>query len=139
MPRGISEEVSGEGQGVFVDVDDDVRTIGARLRRIRNSRKKGLRVTAGLGKSKLSCIERGEIALDSISDIVALANALQISPSELTTLPMPAPENAAADTAVEAVRHTLIGGQPSPARWPGGRRGRAAGPGTGGAERWLPL
>ena len=94
-----------------MDVDDDARTIGARLRLIRSSRKKGLRVIAGLAgmsKSKLSCIERGEIALDSISEIVALANALQISPSELTTLPMPAPENGDADAAVEAVRHALI-------------------------------
>ncbi|HKR52298.1 MAG TPA: helix-turn-helix transcriptional regulator [Pseudonocardiaceae bacterium] len=60
----------------------DPRTIGARLRLIREARKKSLRVVAGLAgmsKSKLSQIERGEIALDSISDIVALANALQIA------------------------------------------------------------
>jgi transcriptional regulator with XRE-family HTH domain len=93
-----------------VDVDD-ARTIGAQLRLIRNSRKKGLRVIAGLAgmsKSKLSRIERGEIALDSRSEIVALANALQIAPSELTELPVPAPANGHADSAVDAVRLALM-------------------------------
>ena len=45
----------------------DAQTIGARLRHIRNSRKKSLRVVAGLAgmsKSRLSEIERGESALD---------------------------------------------------------------------------
>ncbi len=90
---------------------EDAWTIGARLRQIRNSRKKGLRVVAGLAgmsKSKLSLIERGEIALDSISEIVALANALQIAPSELMRLPVPAPANGETDSAVEAVRSALI-------------------------------
>jgi transcriptional regulator with XRE-family HTH domain len=92
-----------------VDVED-ARTIGARLRQLRSSRKKGLRVIAGLagmGKSKLSQIERGEIALDSISDIVALANALGIAPSELMRLPVPAPANGETDSAVEAVRSAV--------------------------------
>jgi transcriptional regulator with XRE-family HTH domain len=92
-----------------VDVKD-ARTIGTRLRQLRNSRKKGLRVIAdlaGMSKSKLSLIERGEIALDSISDIVALANALQIAPSELIRLPVPAPANGETDSAVEAVRSAV--------------------------------
>ena len=96
---------------MFVDVDDDAWTIGARLRQIRNSRKKSLRVIAGLAgisKSKLSCIERGEIALDSRSEIVALANALRIAPSELTELPVPAPSNGHADSAVDAMRLALM-------------------------------
>jgi hypothetical protein len=95
----------------FVDVDDDARTIGRRLRLIRYSRKKGLRVIAGLAgmsKSKLSLIERGEIALDSRSDIVALANALQISPSELVRLPLLTPGNGHTDSAIEAVRLALM-------------------------------
>ncbi len=94
-----------------MDVDDDARTIGARLRQIRNSRKKSLRVVsglAGISKSKLSLIERGEIALDSRSEIVALANALRIAPSELVKLPMPAPENGDADSATDAVRLALM-------------------------------
>jgi transcriptional regulator with XRE-family HTH domain len=93
-----------------VDADDDARTIGARLRQIRNSRKKGLRVIAGLAgvsKSKLSQIERGERALDSRSDIVALANALQIAPSELTRRPEPTAGNGEGP-AVKAVRRALI-------------------------------
>jgi transcriptional regulator with XRE-family HTH domain len=93
-----------------VDVDD-ARTIGARLRQIRNARKKSLRVIAGLAgvsASHLSRIERGERALDSRSETVALANALQIAPSELTSLPIPAPGNGGTDAAVEAVRVALM-------------------------------
>ncbi len=63
---------------------------------------------AGMSKSKLSQIERGERALDSRSDIVALANALQISPSELVRLPVPAPGNGHTDSAIEAVRLALM-------------------------------
>ncbi len=89
---------------------EDPRTIGARLRQIRRARQKSLRVVAGLAgmsKSKLDRIERGEVALDSRSDIVALANALGISPSELTKLPVPAPCNGDVDAAVGAVRLAL--------------------------------
>lgn len=46
-------------------------TIGQRLRQIRRFRRKSLRVLAGLagiGKSTLSQIERGERALDSRSE-----------------------------------------------------------------------
>jgi transcriptional regulator with XRE-family HTH domain len=96
---------------VVLSVDvEDARTIGARLRQIRNSRRKSLRVIAGLAgfsKSKLSCIERGEIALDSRSDILALADALQIAPSELVRLPVPAPGNGHTDATVEALRLAL--------------------------------
>ncbi|MGH3833515.1 MAG: helix-turn-helix domain-containing protein [Pseudonocardiaceae bacterium] len=94
-----------------MDGDDDARMIGARLRRIRGSRKKSLRVVAGLAgmsKSKLSRIERGEMALDSRSEVVALANALRIAPSELTELPVPAPANGHADSAVDTVRLALM-------------------------------
>jgi transcriptional regulator with XRE-family HTH domain len=90
----------------------DARTIGARLRQIRNSRKKSLRVVAGLAgmsKSRLAEIERGESALDSLSEIVALATALQIAPSELMRLPVPAPANGRTDAAIEAVRRALLG------------------------------
>jgi transcriptional regulator with XRE-family HTH domain len=92
-----------------MDVDDDARMIGARLCQIRNSRKKSPRVVAGLAgisKSKLSRIERGEMALDSRSEIVALANALRIAPSELIELPAPA--NGHADSAVDAVHLALM-------------------------------
>ncbi|MBV9013226.1 MAG: helix-turn-helix domain-containing protein [Pseudonocardiales bacterium] len=90
---------------------DDARTIGRRVRQIRLSRGKSLRVVAGLAgmsKSKLSLIERGELALDRRSDIVALANALHVAPSELTKIDLPAPGNGHNDVAVEAVRHSLM-------------------------------
>lgn len=75
-----------------MDADDDARTIGARLRQIRYRPDKSLRVVAGLAgmsKSHLSELERGESALDRQSEIVALANALQVAPSELTGMPVP--------------------------------------------------
>ncbi|MGH3865229.1 MAG: helix-turn-helix domain-containing protein [Pseudonocardiaceae bacterium] len=93
-----------------MDVDEDTRTIGARLRQIRKSRRKSLVVVAGLAgmsKSQLSRIERGEIALDRRSEIVALANALGISPSEVTRLPMPTPGNGDVDAGVKALRLTI--------------------------------
>ncbi|MGH3764077.1 MAG: helix-turn-helix domain-containing protein [Pseudonocardiaceae bacterium] len=89
---------------------DDARTIGARLRQIRNARRKSLRVVAGLAgvsKSHLSQLERGERALDSLAELVALASALQIAPSELTRLPVPAPANGHTDATTEAVRLAL--------------------------------
>jgi transcriptional regulator with XRE-family HTH domain len=93
-----------------VDADDDARTIGRRLRQIRYARGKSLRVVAGLAgisKSHLQRIERGERALDSRSQTVALANALGIAPTELTRLPEPTPGNGEGE-AVKAVRRALI-------------------------------
>lgn len=46
-------------------------------------------------------------ALDRHSEIVAFAAALEISPSELMKLPVPAPGNGHTDSATEAVRHAL--------------------------------
>ncbi|MBV9143457.1 MAG: helix-turn-helix domain-containing protein [Pseudonocardiales bacterium] len=94
-------------RGIFVDVGEDARMMGRRVRQLRNSRGKSLRVVAGLAgmsKSKLSLIERGEVALDSRSDIIALANVLKVAPSELTKLDIPAPGDGVTDRAVEAVR-----------------------------------
>ncbi|MGH4009296.1 MAG: XRE family transcriptional regulator, partial [Pseudonocardiaceae bacterium] len=53
-------------------------------------------------------IEHGERALDSLSEIVALADALQIAPSELMRLPVPAPANGEADSAINAVFLALM-------------------------------
>jgi DNA-binding XRE family transcriptional regulator len=94
----------------LVDVDDDARTIGARLRRIRKARDKSLAVIAGLAgisESTLSRIENGLRALDSRAEIVALANALQIAPSELTELPLLATGNGAVDAGVNALRLSI--------------------------------
>jgi transcriptional regulator with XRE-family HTH domain len=96
-------------RGALVDVGG-ARMIGRRLRQIRKSRGKSLVVIAGLAgmsKSQLDRIERGEVALDKLSEIVALANALQIAPSDLMRLPVPAPANGHTDSATEAVRLAL--------------------------------
>ncbi|HEY3896429.1 MAG TPA: helix-turn-helix transcriptional regulator [Pseudonocardiaceae bacterium] len=89
-----------------MEAGEDARTIGRRLRQIRRARGKSLRVVAGLAgmsKSHLNRIERGERALDSISEIVALANALQIASSELLRLPVPAPANGHTDSTTNAI------------------------------------
>ncbi|MBV9161182.1 MAG: helix-turn-helix transcriptional regulator [Pseudonocardiales bacterium] len=107
-PRGVGEEPADER--ALVDADD-ARTIGWRLRQVRRSRDKSLRVVAGLAgmsKSHLSEIERGDCALDSLSEILALAEVLQIAPSELIRLPVPAPGNGATDAAINAVRLALL-------------------------------
>ena len=67
-----------------------------RLRQIRQARRKSLRVVAGLAgisSSHLHRIETGARPLDSLTLILALADALQVAPSELVTLPVPAPGN----------------------------------------------
>lgn len=95
----------------WVGSDDDAGTIGRRLMQIRKSRDKSQRVVAelaGISYSTLSRIENGLRALDSRSEIVALAKVLEISPSELTRLPVPAPADGNADSATEAVRHALM-------------------------------
>src|SRR5947209_210820 len=108
-----------------MDVGDDAHTIGRRVRQIRHARGKSLRVVAalaGISASHLHRIETGQRALDSRAQTVALANALQISPSELTSLPVPAPGNGETDAAIQALRlalmavsHGLPGGQVLPA------------------------
>ena len=72
---------------------DTARTIGLRIRRVRKSRDKSLRVIAGLAgmsKSTLHRIEHGQRDL-TLSEIVALASALKTSPSTLITLPILTP------------------------------------------------
>jgi transcriptional regulator with XRE-family HTH domain len=93
-----------------VDIED-ARTIGRRLRQIRHARRKSLRVIAGLAglsEATLSRIENGLRALDRHSEIVALADALQIAPSELTRLWLPASTNGDADSAEDALRLALM-------------------------------
>ncbi|MGH3912467.1 MAG: helix-turn-helix domain-containing protein, partial [Pseudonocardiaceae bacterium] len=93
----------------MVEVDDEARTMGWRVRRIRENRDKPLRVIAGLAgmsTTTLWRIEHGEHA-PTLSEIVALAGALQIAPSELTRLPVPAPTNGHIDATTQAIRLTL--------------------------------
>jgi transcriptional regulator with XRE-family HTH domain len=111
--------------------EHDDRTIGRRLRAIRLARRKSLRVVAGLAgisHGQLSKIENGKAALDRRSLIVALANALEISPSELTALPVPAPADGTSDASISAVRRALMavgtdrpGGQVQPVDQPRAR------------------
>jgi DNA-binding Xre family transcriptional regulator len=80
---------------------DETRTIGQRIRWIRNARSKSLRVIAGLAgmsKSTLHLIEHGQRDV-TLSEIVALANALEINPLKLIRLPILAPSNGHTDAA----------------------------------------
>ena len=88
---------------------DDARTIGWRLWRVRDDRGKSLRVVAGLAgmsKDTLSRIERGERS-PTLNEVVALADALQISVPELTRLPVPAPANGHTDSTTTAIGFAL--------------------------------
>jgi transcriptional regulator with XRE-family HTH domain len=85
---------------------DDTHMIGRRIRRIRHARDKSLRVIAGLAgmsRSTLHRIERGQREL-TLSEIVALANALEIAPSTLIRSPILAPPNGPTDTAKRATQ-----------------------------------
>ena len=84
---------------------EEARTIGWALWRVRDARGKSLRVVAGLAgmsKDTLSRIERGERS-PTLNEILALADALQISVSELTRLPVPAPANGHNDSTTKAI------------------------------------
>lgn len=90
---------------------DGARPIGRRLRQIRQTRRKSLHVVAGLAgtsSSHLHRIETGARPLDSLTLILALADALQVAPSDLMTLPVPAPGNGPTDGAINAVRLALL-------------------------------
>jgi transcriptional regulator with XRE-family HTH domain len=94
-----------------VDADDEARTIGRRVRQIRHTQGKSLRVIAelaGMSASHLHRIETGQRALDSRAQTVALAKALQVAPSELTGLPVAAPGNGEVGAAIDAVRRALM-------------------------------
>lgn len=88
-----------------------VEAVGHRLREIRKARGKSLAVIAGLAgisPSYLSRLESGERALDRRSLIVALANALEVAPSEITGAgigTLGAPEE---DRHLNAVRLALL-------------------------------
>ncbi|MGH3887898.1 MAG: helix-turn-helix domain-containing protein [Pseudonocardiaceae bacterium] len=89
---------------------EEARTIGWALWRVRDGRGKSLRVVAGLAgmsKDTLNRIERGLLS-PTLNQIHALAEALQISVSELTRLPVPAPANGQTDSAITAVFLALM-------------------------------
>lgn len=89
---------------------ENARSIGWRLWRVRDDRGKSLRVIAGLAgmsKETLNRIERGERS-PTLSEVRALADALRVSVSELTRLPVPAPANGETDSTKDAVRLALM-------------------------------
>ncbi|MGH3694888.1 MAG: helix-turn-helix domain-containing protein [Pseudonocardiaceae bacterium] len=107
-PAGSGRGPAVVNEGAAMDAEH-ARTIGIRLHRIRKTRDKSLQVVAGLAgvsTSTLHRIEHGQRAV-TLSEIVALANALEIAPSELTRLPIPAPANGHTDSTTEAVRLAL--------------------------------
>ncbi|MGH3867540.1 MAG: helix-turn-helix domain-containing protein [Pseudonocardiaceae bacterium] len=59
-----------------------------------------------MSSSTLHRIEHGQRPV-TLTELVALANALEIAPSELTRLPVPAPANGHTDSTTETVRLTL--------------------------------
>jgi transcriptional regulator with XRE-family HTH domain len=92
-------------------VDDDARTIGRRLREIRHWRGKSQRVVAelaGISGPYLSLLEHGKRALDRRSLVVALANALEVAPTDLTEIVVPAGSAQGTDVEVDAVRLALL-------------------------------
>ncbi|MGH3940025.1 MAG: helix-turn-helix domain-containing protein [Pseudonocardiaceae bacterium] len=89
---------------------EEAGAIGFALWRVRDGRGGSLRVIAGLAgmsKDTLNRIERGLLS-PTLNQIHALADALQVSVSELTRLPVPAPANGHTDSTIEAVRHALM-------------------------------
>ncbi|HEU5471411.1 MAG TPA: helix-turn-helix transcriptional regulator [Actinophytocola sp.] len=85
--------------------------IGRKLRQIRHARGKSLTVIAGLAgisPSYLSRLENGERALDRRSLIVALADALEVAPMEITGVGAVTPGPADEDRSLIAVRMALM-------------------------------
>jgi transcriptional regulator with XRE-family HTH domain len=84
--------------------------IGRKLRQIRQARGKSLAVIAGragISTGYLSRLESGERALDRRSLIVALADALEVAPSELTAGLFTSPRPQRDDAALTEVRQAL--------------------------------
>ncbi|WP_406693020.1 helix-turn-helix transcriptional regulator [Saccharopolyspora sp. ID03-671] len=85
--------------------------VGTRLREIRKARGKSLAVIsglAGISPSYLSRLESGDRALDRRSLIAALADALDVAPSEITGASLTAPQQASEDRALSELRPTLL-------------------------------
>lgn len=78
---------------------------------------KSLRVIAGMATTRLGRIEYGKHALDSLTEIVALADALEIAPSELVKLPVPAPVNGETDAAIDGLRTAVIAARRNRPGW----------------------
>jgi transcriptional regulator with XRE-family HTH domain len=98
---------------------DSGSEIGRKLRQIRMARGKSQAVIsgrAGISISYLSRLERGERALDSRALIVALAQALEVAPTELTDLAVATPGDSISALPVNAVRLALLNSTLAPDR-----------------------
>ncbi|MGH3993476.1 MAG: helix-turn-helix domain-containing protein, partial [Pseudonocardiaceae bacterium] len=96
-------------RGSFMD-DEEARAVGWALWRARDSRRKSLRPVAelaGMSKDTLNRIERGLLS-PNLNQLHALAEVLQVSVSELTRLPFPAPANGHTDSTIAAVDRALM-------------------------------
>ncbi|MFJ8475723.1 helix-turn-helix domain-containing protein [Kitasatospora sp. NPDC094011] len=94
--------------------EEQAQQIGERLRSARRRRGMSLRNLAGLSGLSigfLSMVENGQRHLDRTGHITALAEALQIAPSELTGQPFAPvdPSTASAHEAIPALRLALMG------------------------------
>lgn len=88
-----------------------VEEVGRTLRGVRRARGKSLDVIAGLAgisKSYLSRLESGDRALDRRSLVVALADALEVAPSEITGSALATPRERADDRALQEIRAALL-------------------------------
>ena len=89
----------------------DQLTPGQRVQVIRNTRGLSVRTVAelaGISAGYLSRIEHGERALDSRKLIVALADALQVAPTELTQLAAVLPDDHGRESALNTVRRAFF-------------------------------
>jgi transcriptional regulator with XRE-family HTH domain len=99
------------GEEVAFRVDTTNGRVGNRIRQIRHARGKSLSVIAGLAGIStpyLSMIERGQRALDRRSLIVALADALEVAPSEIIGTAVATPGELEEDRSLNAVRLALL-------------------------------
>jgi len=88
-----------------------VTDVGSTLRQIRHARGKSLAVVAGLSgisPSYLSRLESGDRALDRRSLILALANALDVAPSEITRPTVTTAGELEEDQSLHGVRLALL-------------------------------
>src|SRR5919109_5349768 len=91
---------------------EDDKTIGRAAAIIRRSHGWSQQLVAdraGISKSYLSRLERGERSVDSRHLIVALARALEVSPTELTQVALPGITEDGLAPAVDRVRIALLG------------------------------
>lgn len=101
-----------EGPGRPVDRSEVDTTIGraaAVIRRSHGWSQQFVADRAGISKSYLSRLERGERSIDSRHLIVALARALEVSPTELTQVALAGIAEDGLALSVDEVRVALLG------------------------------